>query len=188
MSDQASKGDIHKIVNDKIKEHKGDIDKKLEAIVADNKTSTESLASVKLDQEKIKGKLDAIYGNGTGKKGILDRLEDKQDATDEEIKNVKENQQEEYKKQASFRHDVRNQFESLMLKRKEEEDARKVTAEKLEVERKEQARDLEEQRKLQAAGIKEAKKDRFLILKWILGGAIIYLFELMKTHHWLGLK
>lgn len=173
MSDQSvSKGDVHKIVTDKLKEHKGEVANQLADISKEYKTTSTSLIEVRLQNTKIEGKLDAIYGNGSGRKGILERLEDKQDASDKRVAALEENVSEEAKKQASFRHDIRNQFETLMLKRKEEEEERKEIAERLEAARKEEALD-----------IKEAKKDKYAWLKWVITGLAVVLYDYIKKKY-----
>lgn len=177
MSDKGiNEGDIHKIVNTKIKEHKTEISGRLDSIESDNKKQTETLTTVRLAQETIKGKLDAIYGNGSGKKGILDRLEDKQDASDDKVSILEKSVADESKKQASFRHDIRNQFETLLLEKQKEKEALKVVA---------------EERQRDAAIVKEEKKDKNEWIKWLIGALMLLgsplLLELFKTHHWLGL-
>lgn len=157
---ELSKGDVHKIVTDKLQAHKGEVAKQLEEIEKDGKSTSAALIEVKLQSTDIKGKLDAIYGNGSGRKGILDRLEDKQDASDKKVAKLEENQADEYKKQASFRHDVRNQFETMLLNKKREE----------------------EERKEQALIAKEEKKDKYAWIKWLVSGIAIVIWTFASDY------
>lgn len=101
MSDPVSEDRVKTILGDKLDPIKEDI------------------TTLKLDKEKILGKLDAIYGNGSGRKGILERMEDKQKedtlAVRTELATTTNLLKEESIKQTTFRDDMRVMLETIQL-------------------------------------------------------------------------
>lgn len=138
---------VHRI----IEEHLHEYDLKTTAAFTkqeeNNKESEKTLAAQSLQLERIEGRVIAIYGNGSGRKCILDRLEDKQNATDVQLA-------EEIQRQSAFRHEVRNQFQTLQL----------LESSKL----KAQADDI----------VKQRSKKTWI--KWVSTGLCIVLWELFK--------
>ncbi len=147
---------VHRIASDLIKEHKKEVNEEMTDLKKAAKDTANSLTA----QDKILGKLetkvDAMYGNGSGKKGILDEIKDEQT-------NVRNTLSEETKKQASFRHEIRNMFETLQLKAETKEI---VT--------------------LQLTSEQKTKKNEIKDwVKWVIGGIAFISWELFKKY---GLK
>lgn len=146
MSDYIEENDVHRIVNDKLEIYDGKIDKKLDKIDKDNEKVTDTLQGHTDQLTGLKTTLSAIYGNGSGKPGILDNIQKEQKAVKAELA-------EETKRQAIFRHELRNEVESIKIMKASELKA--------------------------TADAKSANKEW---IKWVAGGLGFVLWELIKIY------
>jgi len=141
---------MRNIVHDKLEVFKQNeicpIEEDVEELKEENKVTAIALT-------KMNTTLSAIYGNGSGKKGILDEM--KEDAL-----LVKNNLTEETKRQATFRHEMRNSLEAIQLMNASQ---LKITAE-------------------QEAEKKEKKKQNVEWVKWVAGGIGVIIWEVFKIY------
>lgn len=108
MADTHDDDKIHRIVNDKLESYDIKVDKKLNKLDIESEKASETLQEHSLKLTEIKGTLSAIYGNGSGKPGILDEIKAEQ-------KKVSNDLDKETANQAKFRHELRNEIESIKL-------------------------------------------------------------------------
>jgi hypothetical protein len=110
---------VYRIVSGVVNDHEKIDLQRYEELKKGRDESRDILSAQSTMLAKIDCKVDAMYGNGSGRVGILDEMKDAQ----KEVKGALETSQREVKtafddaeeKAATFRHDVRNQFEKLNL-------------------------------------------------------------------------
>jgi len=117
MSEPVTEDKIHRIVGERVDTTKKEISAYIDETNKLTKSNREEIITLKIEQTKILGKLDSMYGNGSGKKGMLDRMEDKQKEDHLSLKidlvETKQLMKEESLKQASFRHEIRGVLDAL---------------------------------------------------------------------------
>lgn len=126
MSENITEDRVHRIIREAIDTRDGVLsgrfDKQDTMIEETSDTihaHTIQLEQVRSDIGQVNAKLGNIYGNGSGRKCILDRLEDKTDATDKKVENA-------LVATASFRHEIRETLDAVrnqmfLMQNKEEE-------------------------------------------------------------------
>lgn len=151
MSDYVNEDRVVRLLNEKLDERDEKLENSFKELKNNDKGSDQTLQKQNLQLERIENKLANIYGNGTGRKCILDRLEEKTDATDKILKR-------EIETQAAFRHEMRSILETQQL----------TAAASIATQREEKAEELAK------------KKDNKEWLKWLIGGIAIAIWSLFS--------
>ena len=110
---------VYRIVSSVVSDHEKIDLQRYEELKKGRDENRDILSAQNVVLSKIETKVDAIYGNGSGRIGILDEMKD----TQKEVKTALDTSQKEVKiafddaeeKASNFRHDVRDQFEKLNL-------------------------------------------------------------------------
>jgi seryl-tRNA synthetase len=96
---EVSEDKVHRIVNDRVSEE-------VEKLEASSRSVERSMNVVSNKVVELSTKMDAIYGNGSGRDGILDEMKKEQ-------KSLRHKLEEEIGSQDNFRRDIRSQFETM---------------------------------------------------------------------------
>lgn len=156
---------VHRIAGDLVGGLRKDVDAKFAEVRASSVVTNATLANQDKVLSQITTKIDAIYGNGSGKKGILEDIKEDQKELKEDLKTsqqeVKKAFEDSENKAAEFRHEVRNAFETLKLQQVAQQTEKTVTT----------------QIETRYGG--KAKVEREWI-KWVVGGLAFVLWEFIK--------
>lgn len=151
--EQIDEDKVYRIVTKEIAIERRDINIKLEEIRAVSSSNKELLNGQDVVLAKMSVKMDAMYGNGSGKVGILDEIRNEQ-------KDVADKFNESEKIQSKFRHEVRGILERIAL----QEATEKTVTTQIET----------------RYGNKKEKNLAWI--KWVVGGAAYVVAEYVKIH------
>lgn len=158
---------IHRIVSDKLEDHRREVDRKLDKVISDSDTNRDILHEQNVQLTKIDGKLEAIYGNGSGRPGKLEEM-------DNQTRKLQDSLAAESKKQSDFRHEIRGMFETFQLQHSAEKERQVEEA---------QERDAKHAEEVKKREINyKHNKDRLFWIRWIAGGIAFVGWELIKIY------